>query len=265
MSTQSSLINWGSSFIVNDFVLNKGTKGQARQITRKQEIWISRIVTLCLFALAAMVAMLFVEGMIGWFIFINSAMVMFLLPLSWLRFFWWRFNVWGELAAVVLGLPLAIFVWFILDFQSRPIWQGLGLLFFLSVVVLIVVTLLTPPESKETLLRFYNRCRPPGLWGPIREMSDFKTGDRSTGNLVFDCVLGILACLGLVLATNSIFVGAWGIFFTALALCIVSAAWLIYRIWDQPIIETTVVDEFSPPEEVAVGGRGSPRKDGGNL
>src|SRR5690606_6851692 len=149
MSTQSSLINWGSSFIVNDFVLNRGGAGKKRELSRKQEVWISRIVTLCLFALAVIVAMLFVEGMIGWFLFINSAMVMFLLPLSWLRFFWWRFNVWGELAAVVLGLPLAILVWFVLDFKSQPIWQGLGLLLSLSVVVLIVVTLLTPPESKE--------------------------------------------------------------------------------------------------------------------
>ena len=43
---------------------------------------------------------------------------MFFLPLSVFRFFWWRFNVWGELAAIVLGLPLSILVWFILDFQT---------------------------------------------------------------------------------------------------------------------------------------------------
>ena len=52
--------------------------------------------------------------------FINSAMVIFLLPLAWLRFFWWRFNVWGELAAIVLGLPVSIAVWFVLGYESKP-------------------------------------------------------------------------------------------------------------------------------------------------
>ncbi len=237
MSTQSSLINWGSSFIVNDFVLKNGRTKNGNKLSRTQEIWISRLVTLCLFVLAAFVAILFVEGMIGWFLFINSAMVMFLLPLSWLRFFWWRFNVWGEFSAVALGLPLAILIWFVLDFQSQPIWQGLGILFVLSFVVLIGVTLLTPPESKETLLRFYERCRPPGLWKPIRELSGNRPSGPATGHLVFDCVLGIAACLGLVLATNSLFVGAWGVFTTSAVVCALATTWLLFRIWRQPAFE----------------------------
>ena len=76
-------------------------------------------------------AILFVKQMVGWFMFINSAMVMFLLPLSFFRFFWWRFNVWGELAAIVLGLPLVDPGLVRLDFQNtavHPMWQGLGLL-----------------------------------------------------------------------------------------------------------------------------------------
>jgi SSS family solute:Na+ symporter len=203
MSTLSSLINWGGSFVVNDLM-------PAKISASRDKIWVSRVTTLLLFGFASVVTVFFVDNMVNWFLFINSAMVVFLLPLAWLRFFWWRFNVWGELSATVLGLPLSILVWFVWGFQSKPLWQGLGLLFGLSLVVLITVTLCTPPESKETLQRFYARCRPPGFWKPVRgDTAASAPGDPTPGSLVFDSALGIGICLALVLATNAIFVGDW--------------------------------------------------------
>ncbi len=225
MSTLSSLINWGGSFVVNDLM-------PARLAQVKGRIWVSRLATLFLFVVAAVVTVLFVDDMVSWFLFINSAMVVFLLPLAWFRFFWWRFNVWGELSAIVLGLPLSIVVWFVLDFQHRPLWEGLGCLFGLSVAVLTVVTLLTPPESMETLQRFYARCRPPGVWGPVRRGAT--TGDitrePTLARMAGDSVLGILACLGLVVATNAFFVGDWQRFSVSLLAGVAMAVWLLRRI-----------------------------------
>ena len=169
--------------------------------------------------------------MVSWFLFINSVMVIFLLPLAWFRFFWWRFNVWGELAAVVLALPASILVWFVLDYQSKPMWQGLSMLFGLSFVVLIAVTFLTPPESQETLKRFYARCRPPGFWKPISDEVKLEDiGEPTTGEMFVESMLGIVASLGLVLATNAVFVGDWPRFFVSLAGCLVTATWLLRRI-----------------------------------
>ena len=226
MSTFSSLINWGSSLVINDFYRplrpNESPRGQ---------VLTSRLATLLLFILAALVAIFCVKGMVSWFLFINSVMVIFILPLSWLRFFWWRFNVWGEIAAIVLGLPLSILFWFILGFQNKPFWQGTGLLFFISNLTLIVVALLTPPESTETLLRFYERCRPPGFWKPIREKAHLiQGGDSSLGHLMFDCVVGITACFGLVVATNSMFAGAWDVFGGGMIAAVGFGYWLIRRI-----------------------------------
>lgn len=227
MSTLSSVINWGGSFVVNDLAPVRG-----RDV--RQQVWISRITTLLLFVLAATVTICFVKNMISWFLFINSAMVMFLLPLSWLRFFWWRFNVWGEMAAIVLGLPLSILVWFGLGFDHRPLWQGLGLLLLSGIVVLMAVTLLTPPESPETLRRFYERCRPPGLWGPVRATATIvDNGEPTTGRLLFDCLLGILACLGLVLATNAVFVRDWLTFSAGAGGCVLLGAWLLARMFEK--------------------------------
>lgn len=207
MSTLSALINWGSSFIINDFYRPLRPTASARS-----QVIVSRLTTLWLFVLAALVAVFFVEGMVSWFLFINSVMVIFILPLAWLRFFWWRFNVWGELAAIVLGLPLSILFWFILGFEDRPFWQSTGLLFGLSLVLLIGMALVTPPESRETLIRFYERCRPPGLWKKIQPLaSPSPERELSLGHLVGSSLLGILACLGLVVMTNSLFSGQWAL------------------------------------------------------
>jgi solute:Na+ symporter, SSS family len=226
MNTLSSLINWGGSFIVNDFY-----KSMAKNVTPRGEVVVSRITTLLLFIFAGTVAVLYVHGMIGWFLFINSAMVIFLLPLSWLRFFWWRFNVWGELAAIALGLPASIVVWFVLDYESRPLWEGVGILFLASFIILIGVTLLTPPESDETLRRFYQKCQPPGLWGKFkRELAPDLQRQRSLRNELFDCFIGTLACLGLVVATNAVFALDWIAFTIGLLLVVGFGAWLIKRV-----------------------------------
>jgi solute:Na+ symporter, SSS family len=228
-STLSALLNWGGSFVINDLY-----RPMDPQATIRREIWVSRITTALLFVLSSVVALLFVKQLIGWFMFINSAMVVFLLPLAFFRFFWWRFNVWGELAAIVAGLPLSILIWFVLDFQNtdaHPMWHGLGLLFGLSFLILLTVTMVTPPEDPETLKRFYERCRPPGFWGPVREAAAPTAQDDPSMNvLLTDCALGIVACLGLVLTTNAIFVSSWQTVTIFAAVCVVFAAALIYRV-----------------------------------
>jgi Na+/proline symporter len=201
LSTLSTLINWGSSFVVNDLL----PKSLLRN--KRQEVAVSRVSTLLLFIGAGFVAVMFVDNMVSWFVFINSAMVIFLLPLSWFRFFWWRFNAWGELAAVVLGLPMSIVVWFVLDFQNRSMWQGLAILFGLSFLVLILITLITKPEDKDLLRSFYERCRPVGWWGPVTGPTGSEK-KKARINLLLNSALGIISAFGLVLFTNALFSGS---------------------------------------------------------
>jgi Na+/proline symporter len=232
-STLSALINWGGSFVINDLYRPLDPNASVRR-----EVWVSRITTLLLFVAASAVALLYVNQMVGWFMFINSAMVIFLLPLSFFRFFWWRFNVWGELAAVVLGLPISILVWFVLDFQNtdiHPMWHGLGLLFGLSFVVLMAVTLVTPVESPETLKRFYERCRPPGLWGPVKsQFGDESIDVALTRPLLVNSAIGIAACLSLVVATNAVFVSSWPTILVSTGAAIGLAVTLVLRVLKTP-------------------------------
>lgn len=246
-SALSSLVNWGSSFVVNDLYAAH-YPGQ----TLRRQVWVSRVATLLLFIGAAAVAILYVKGMVAWLLFINSAMVIFLLPLAVFRFFWWRFNVWGELSAIVLGLPLSIVIWFHLGFKDRPAWQGLGLLLALSFAVLTTVCLLTPPERLEVLESFYRRCRPPGFWGPVRaRLGGARAEGPTTARLASDGLIGILCCLGLVLATNAVFVASWTIFGIGLASAVCFGGWLIYRMFDY---HKWSDDRTASPAEAPAGG-----------
>ena len=226
MSTLSALINWGSSFIVNDFF-----KAFRPDASGAQEVWVSRLTTLFLFIFASTVAILFVDDMMDWFVFINSVVVIFWLPLAYFRFFWSRFNVWGELAATVLGLPLSILFWFVLGFSERPYWQGMGSLFLLAMVTIVLTTILTRPEPHETLVRFYRRCRPIAGWRKVRaEISPEASQDSALCRLILDSVLGTLACGGMAIATNAVFVGNWVVTGLGTAAALGLGAWLLLRL-----------------------------------
>lgn len=208
MSTLSAILNWGSSFMVNDIYRPLDPFASERR-----QILVSRVTALILFLAAGAVAVLYVKHMVGWFMFVNSAMVMCLLPLAFFRFFWWRFNVWGELTVLAFGLPCAVLVWFGLDYQNTavyPLWQGLAILLGGSVMVLFAVTLATPPEPIETLTAFYERCRPPGWWGPVRLQLGLPRQVPAAMQTSIHAALAIAACLGLVLMTNALFVADWG-------------------------------------------------------
>ncbi len=231
MSTISTLMNWGASYIVNDLY-----KPFLRQNeSERHYVWIGRVGSVAIFALSLIVAYYFVEGLRAWFLFINSVVFAFILPLSWLRFFWWRLNIYGEAAALIIGLPLSYIVWFPLGFsneQAHPFWQGFLLLFGLGFATIITVTYLTRPERIETLREFYARCRPPGLWGPV--VKDFspevrRTIRHETMTDVIDCVLGIVFCTAAIMAVISPLGRHWGIFAVALAIGLMSGGLFIAR------------------------------------
>jgi Na+/proline symporter len=163
MSTVGTMLQWGSSFIVNDLYRRHMRPAAAE----REYILVARVVMVAMMVLSSALAIGITD--IGpWVFFINAAMIAPALPLSWLRWFWWRFNVWGEVFGILISVPLSIVVWFVLDWKSRPAWQPTLLLLGVGLVGSVVISLLTRPESDETLRRFYQRIRPPGAWGRIR-------------------------------------------------------------------------------------------------
>ena len=231
MSTMSTLMNWGASYIVNDFYKPFVRPDESE----RHYVWIGRLGSVVIFSLSLFVAYYFVEGLRAWFLFINSVVFAFILPLSWLRFFWWRLNIYGEAAALIIGLPLSYIVWFPLGFsneQAHPFWQGFLLLFGLGFVTIVVITYLTPPERIETLREFYRRCRPPGIWGPVvREFGGAEREQirRETMTDLIDCGLGVVFCAAAIAAVISLLGRHWGILATSMGMAILSGGLFIAR------------------------------------
>lgn len=202
--TVSTEMNWGASFLIND--LYKRVLVMDRSETHY--VFVSRLATFVLLALALLLAYFEVKGMMSWFLFINNVMIAFILPLAWLRFMWWRLNIWGEIAALAGGLPLGYFVWFTLDFAHRPFWEGFMLLFGAGWVVILLVTLLTPPEKTEVLAEFYRRCKPPGFWGPV--IGALSPEERAEAHRerrldAWNCLVGVIFCLSAIACTTNVY------------------------------------------------------------
>ncbi len=102
-----------------------------------------------------------------------------------LRWSWWRINVWSEMAGLVTSaaLTLGLKFWHAeaaallpsgLASAGQPTFAGSLLVVFLgSLLVVIPVTLLTPPVDREHLAAFFARVRPMGAWGPVEKPTDF--------------------------------------------------------------------------------------------
>jgi len=231
MSTIDTHINWGSSFLVND-LYRQFLKKKAPE---KHYVFVGRLSTLFVIILSVFVGYFLVNQMMAWFLFINSVMVAFILPLSWLRFFWWRHNVYGEAAAIIIGLPLSYIIWFPLGFSQtdkHPFWHGFFLLFALGWIVIILSDMLTRPEKKEKLKEFYRKCRPPGFWGPVKaeiEGTERKAIKKENLQDIADCFLGALFCLSAVGALSTFFSKEWVLFFILLFLCLGSGGWFLRR------------------------------------
>ncbi len=207
-SAVSTEMNWGASYLINDLY-----KPLIRpEASPRHYAWAGRIATLLLLVLAILVGGLLVRGMMAWFLFINNVMIAFILPLAWLRFFWWRMNIWGEIAALAFGLPLGYVVWFPLGFATRPLWQGFLLLFGAGWAIILLVTLLTPPEKPEVLENFHRLCKPPGLWGKVtRSLAAEERRELQVrwGGDVYQSALGVVFCIGSVTATAELFARHW--------------------------------------------------------
>jgi Na+/proline symporter len=228
MAIANGFMNWGASFLANDIY-----RGAIHpRATERQLAVASKVATVIIICLSFLVSILLVDRMMSWFLYINAVMIAFVLPLAWLRFFWWRLNIWGEAAGVVLGLPLGYLIWFPLGFSQRPFWQAFFVLFVAGWVLILAVTLFTPAESREQLRKFYEKCRPPGLWGPVAE--EFPTEARRRihrefrGDLV-SCFIGIVLCAGMVVTLNAVVAGAWLLALVAATCALASGLLFIHR------------------------------------
>ena len=181
MSTISTQLNWGASYLVNDLFFPNHPKEEevGKKGSHKQMVMVSRLITVALMIVALFVTSQIesISGVWAFMVECGAGLGMVLI----LRWFWWRINVWSEISATVAPFvfyALAKFVfpeaWGLSEFPNSYFFTIGG-----TTIVWLVVTFLTPPEPTETLTAFHKRVRPGGIWGPIAAITGVKVTSKT--------------------------------------------------------------------------------------
>lgn len=162
MSTISTQLNWGASYLVNDFLkrfVRKPESFSSEAASERYYVRASRSLTLAtmLFSLVVTTQISSISTVWQFIMECGAGLGLVLI----LRWYWWRINAWAELAAT-----LSPFLWY--GLAHLGLGQVFPTSYFFTVgattLTWLVVMMLTPPESDATLKAFYERVQPMGAW-----------------------------------------------------------------------------------------------------
>jgi SSS family solute:Na+ symporter len=227
MSTIGTQLNWGASYVVNDFYRRFVIRGRGE----RHYVVVSQIVTILIMFLSCVVTYYQESIADAWkFLIAIGAGTGSVLILRW---FWWRINAWSEvfamLASFFVSLMLQLYFKMNNDDPRQFAWIVLVTV-LCSTVIWLTATLITAPEKEDVLLSFYRRVRPSAsLWGPIaRKAADVSARHDSACNLL-DWVCGCVLVYMTLFGVGKLIFGQLpgGVGFLILAAL---AGWVIY--WD---------------------------------
>ncbi len=242
MSTISTQLNWGSSYIVFDFY--------KRQInpdaTEKQMVAVGRISTIVLMVLSALFALTLQNAFEIFDLLIKFGAGTGLVFI--LRWFWWRINAWSEITAmfasgiIVIGLAKTSLgdMLFAPGTGVFPDWAEYPFVVLVTTSIWMIVTLMTKPESDETLRSFYRKTQPGGPgWSKVVHKAKVDNVKIIETNEKWSVPSGITAMfLGIALIYSIMFAtGYWIYGETTLALILTGAsaiaAFLLIKAWNR--------------------------------
>jgi len=199
MSTVATHLNWGTSYVVSDFY----RRFVRRDATESHYVALSRWVTILLVVFAACVSWQLASIRAGWEVLLEIGAGTGSVYL--LRWYWWRVNAWSEISAMATALAVSLAIRWTSPFVgSEPAVFAKQTLVttIVTTAAWVCITLLTHPEPRETLLRFYRRVRPDALgWQPIARLAQDVVPARDlAGNLgcwVVGCAMVYCALFGI--------------------------------------------------------------------
>lgn len=202
VSTISTQLNWGASYVINDFYarfIRKEDTFESPDKAQKHYVFISRLATIGMAGVAVVVSYFFDSVKGGWeFILSLSAGIGGVMLLRW---FWWRVNAWSEIVAMITATIGAIISkWLGYDFATSMIFTT-----SLSTVSWLIATFVSKPESEETLKKYYAQVRPFGKgWVPF---SEGKQSQDQLGPALISVLQSFLGIIFILLGMGELFFG----------------------------------------------------------
>jgi len=209
MSTISTHLNWGSSYVVNDFY-RRFVRPDASE---KQLVRVGRISTVLMMIAAAALALYLESALDAFHILLQVGAGTGLIFI--MRWFWWRINAFSELTAMVVSFLVACYFEFVhtaIGFEQLATWQKLITGVGITTVSWLVVTLITRPTEQKTLRSFYSLVQPGGPgWKAVLLRAKSEKNPIDESGQRWDVPLGILCmvfgCLAVYAALFA--AGAW--------------------------------------------------------
>jgi len=205
MSTFSSTVNSGASYIVRDFwQALVAPRASQRHLVRAGYAATIGIVVLGILIGSRATS---IKQIWDWLMMALGAGVV--VP-NVLRWYWWRLNGWGYAAGTMAGIALATLPLFV---RGLPLYVSFPVICAGSLAASVVVTLATRPVPDAVLVAFYRTVRPFGAWGPVRRQANLAPEDarrrsESAGWAVLNVVVAMIAITGLYLGPMYL-VGHW--------------------------------------------------------
>ena len=233
MSTISTHLNWGSSYVVNDFY-KRFIKPEAPE---KELVLIGRISTVLMMVFAGWLALQLQSALETFKILLQIGAGTGLIFM--LRWFWWRINAFSELSAMIISFVVAMTFMLLkknIADWTLAWWLELVLSVGITTVCWLVVTYLTPTTDMEVLKKFYNKVQPGGKgWNPVRvQMGDQLPPAESLAPQIGLTLMGIASVYGFLFGIGHLI---YSNTLTGLALLLVAAA-LGFRIIKTQMAET---------------------------
>lgn len=227
MSTVSTQLNWGSSYVVNDFY----RRFINPDASDRKLVAAGRISTVGLMVLGAFVALQLDTAGQGFEILLQIGAGTGLVFL--LRWFWYRVNVWSELAGMTISFLAALYFAFVhssLGFAPLTSWQELLIGVAVTTLGWLAVTMVTPPADSGTLQRYYDKIRPLGKgWKYVVDTSKAAQDKGSVTAVFLAWFLGCVLVYGALFGTGYVLYGQF--LAAALALAVsVAAGWWLFRL-----------------------------------
>ena len=203
VSTLSTHLNWGTSYLVHDFYRRFVTPSASET----HYVLVGRLVTALLMLLAALLTLILDSARANFELMMSIGAGTGLLYL--LRWFWWRINAWSEIAAMASSFLIAV-GFFVAAKMGSTIPSHVTLLITVAAttVVWIAVTYLTPPTDRRTLVSFYTLVRPAGPgWTAIRAASGVGASPDSLPMALLGWVLSCTFVYAALFGTGSVLYG----------------------------------------------------------
>jgi solute:Na+ symporter, SSS family len=247
MSTVGTQLNWGASYLVNDFYkrfINKDA-------SEKHYVFVSRWATVLLFLGSVFVTMNLttVEGAWKFLLALGSGTGLVLI----LRWYWWRINAWSEISAMIASFVVSIAA--ITAFKGRfPVgdlradaWVMLTTV-LISTVVWVSVTFMTAPEPESKLESFYQRVRPGGRgWRRISDRLGYGGESIPGGALAWtNWLAGIVAVYASLFGIGKLIFGETMTGLIMLAVAVLAFAWIAKAFREEDASERGQRDVVKP-------------------